>query len=203
MGHLTERGLDNNTLVIYVTDNGWIQHPMKNGYAPRSKQTPYEGGVRTPIMYRWRGKFQPDTRDDLVSSIDIVPTILAAAQIEPAKNLPGLNLMQNLTGQIPIDRETIFGEGFAHDIADLDDPEASLLYRWCIQGKWKLILTYDGEINRYQTTHPRNIRRPQLYDLISDPEELNNLAISNPEVVQRLVNRINQWYEVKQSTLTK
>ncbi|MEO1618588.1 MAG: sulfatase-like hydrolase/transferase, partial [Planctomycetota bacterium] len=49
MRSLDERGLDDNTLVIYLTDNGWIQDPNSKKYAARSKQTPYEGGIRTPI----------------------------------------------------------------------------------------------------------------------------------------------------------
>jgi arylsulfatase A-like enzyme len=48
---LEQREVRDNTLVIYVTDNGWIQDPESPGYAPRSKQTPYEGGVRTPILF--------------------------------------------------------------------------------------------------------------------------------------------------------
>ena len=64
-----------------------------------------------------------------------------------------------------IDRSGIFGEGFAHDIADIEKPEASLLYRWRIEGKWKLLLTYDGEVNRYKSSHPREELRPQLFDL--------------------------------------
>lgn len=54
-----------------------------------------------------------------------------------------------------IPRAAIFGEGFAHDIADIHDPTISLLYRWCIQSQWKLILTYDGEVHRYDVVHPR------------------------------------------------
>ena len=56
---IDDRGLSDNTMVVYVTDNGWIQDPEKNGYAPRSKQTPYEGGVRTPIMFKLPGKLSP------------------------------------------------------------------------------------------------------------------------------------------------
>ena len=92
----------------------------------------------------------------------------------------------------------MFGESFAHDIADLQNPEATLLFRWCIQGRWKLVLTYDGEVNRYQSTHPRTEKRPQLFDLISDPHEKSNLAAANPEVVARLVQKIAGWYPVRE-----
>jgi uncharacterized sulfatase len=193
---IDDQGVRDNTLVVYVTDNGWIQNPSKNGYAPRSKQTPYEGGIRTPIMYRWPGKFKPAMRTELTSSIDIVPTMLAAAGAKIPNDLPGLNLMENLTTGKPIERDTIFGESFAHDIADIENPQASLLFRWAIEGKWKLLLTYDGETNRYTSTHPREEKRPQLFDLQADPTEQTNVAAAHPEVVARLAKKIADWYPV-------
>ena len=197
LGMLDDKGVQDNTLVVYVTDNGWIQNPARNGYAPRSKQTPYEGGIRTPIMFSWPGRLKPTSRNELVSSIDLVPTILAAAGAPVPGALPGLNLWPNLKEAAPIDRDTIFGEGFAHDIADLDNPEASLLYRWCIQGKWKLLLTYDGEVNRYKSTHPRSEKGPQLFNLERDPHEKKNVAAEHPQVVARLARRISNWYPLK------
>jgi arylsulfatase A-like enzyme len=195
---IEENGVRENTLIVYVTDNGWIQNPNANGYAPRSKQTPYEGGVRTPIMFSWPGRIDPSDRPELVSSIDLVPTILAAAGAETPDDLPGLNLLPNLEKETAIDRDTIFGESFAHDIADIENPEASLLFRWTIEGPWKLLLTYDGEVNRYQSTHPRTEKRPQLFHLIDDPAEMTNLAAENPEIVDRLAEKIDDWYEVSE-----
>ena len=201
--HLEEKGVRDNTLIVYVTDNGWIQSPDKNGYAPRSKQTPYEGGVRTPIMFSWPTKLKPADRPELVTSLDLVPTMLAAAGAEIPADLPGLNLLADLEEPRAIERETIFGEGFAHDIADIHDPEASLLYRWCIQGRWKLLLTYDGEVNRYASSHPREEKRPQLFDLLADPHEHTNLAGEHPEVVAKLAAAIADWYPVtKRETST-
>ena len=198
VGVLDDHKIRDNTLIVYVTDNGWIQNPERNGYAPRSKQTPYEGGVRTPIMFSWPGKLVAKDRVELVSSIDLVPTILAAAGARQPEGLPGLNLWSELQSQKPIEREAIFGESFAHDIADLNKPEASLLFRWCIEGKWKLLLTYDGEVNRYTSTHPREERRPQLFDLMSDPHEKENVASEHSDVVARLTGRLNAWYTVRE-----
>ena len=113
------------------------------------------------------------------------------------KNLPGLNLNDKMKSSSKIDRDTIFGEGFAHDILDINDPEKTLLYRWCIKGNWKLLLTYDGTVSRYKTTHPRTEKRPQLFDLSQDPAEKNNLAKDNPEKVAELVKEMNDWYPVK------
>ena len=198
VGMLEDQKVRDNTLIVYVTDNGWIQNPNRNGYAPRSKQTPYEGGVRTPIMFSWPTKLDASDRPELVSSIDLVPTILAAAGARQPDALPGLNLWSHLRDEKPIEREAIFGEGFAHDIADLKNYEATLLYRWCIEGDWKLLLTYNGEVNRYPTTHPRAERRPQLFNLKEDPHEEHNLYPEHPEIVARMTSLLNDWYPVKQ-----
>ncbi|MHC4167820.1 MAG: sulfatase family protein [Planctomycetota bacterium] len=198
LDYLGNKGIRNETLIVYVTDNGWTQNPKGRGYAPRSKQTPYEGGVRTPIIFSWPKVLKPARRDELVSSVDLVPTILAAAEARTPAGLPGLDLLPNLTEAARIERSAIFGEGFAHDIADIEKPEASLLYRWCIEGPWKLILTYDGEVNRYRTTHPRTERRPQLFNLLKDPHEKTNVAADHPEQVARLAAKIAAWYPLKE-----
>ena len=198
---LDQHGVRENTLIVYVTDNGWIQHPEKTSYAPRSKQSPNEGGVRTPILFSWPGKLKPADRPELVSSIDLVPTMLTAANARQPEDLPGLDLWDSLTEGDPIDRDAIFGEGFAHDIADIENPEASLLYRWCIAGKWKLLLTYDGEAHRYRKSHPRTVKGPQLFDLEADPDELSNLAAQHPEIVERLSKQIAAWYPLRQRKL--
>ncbi|MDB2687201.1 sulfatase [Mariniblastus sp.] len=194
INHLDEQNLRDNTLIVYVCDNGWIQNPTSRGYLPRSKQTPYEGGIRTPILFCWPGKIDPSDRPELCSSIDLAPTILAAAGIKADADLPGLNLLPYLEDKTPIDRDTLFGETFAHDIADINKPEASLMYRWCIQGKWKLLLTYDGEAYTNRAKFPRTDKRPQLFDLIADPGETKNLASENPTVVAELAQKIKQWY---------
>lgn len=200
---LDKTGQRDNTLIVYVCDNGWIQDPNSGRYAPRSKQTPYEGGIRTPIMYSWPGKIPADERTELATSLDIVPTILAAAGAKIPEGLPGLNLLANLKEEKPIERDTIYGEGFAHDIADIENPQASLLYRWCIEGDWKLLLTYDGEVAGYPSTHPRTEKRPQLFNLKDDPAEKTNVAAGNPKFVARLVKKIDAWYPVTERRCVK
>ena len=201
---LEERNLRDNTLIVYVTDNGWINRTDKSAYAPRSKQTPYEGGIRTPIMFSWpNGNLKNGKRKDVVSSIDLFPTVLAATEARSPEGLPGINLLNNLKTERPVKRKRIFGESFAHDIADIENPEDSLLFRWTIEGKWKLLLTYDGEVNRYKTTHPRKEKRPQLFNLLKDAEEENNLAEKNPDVVAKLVSKIDNWWPVKKRKVVK
>ncbi|MFN3166093.1 MAG: sulfatase [Phycisphaeraceae bacterium] len=197
LDRLDEKGIADNTLVIYVTDNGWIQSAGANGYAERSKRSPYEGGIRTPIMFRWPGQVKPGERGELCSSIDIFPTALAAAGAEVPGDRPGLNLLPYLTTGKAIERDTIFGESFAHDIADVKNPEASLIYRWVIRGNMKLLLTYDGALGRMK--YPPKDFEPKLYDLEADPLEKHNLAKDRPEQVEQLTRLIDGWWRTKQA----
>ena len=197
LDHLEARNVADNTLVVYVGDNGWIQRPDAPGFAPRSKQSPYEGGVRQPTMFCWPGVIRPGNRgEQLCSSVDIAPTVLAAASADVPENLPGHNLLPILRSGEPPPRRIVFGEGFAHDVAHIDKPEDSLLYRWVIDGPWKLILTYDGTVGRHSQHHLRTEKRPQLYQLLIDPHEENNRAGDQPEVLARLVNQVERWWPV-------
>ncbi|MCP4511561.1 MAG: sulfatase-like hydrolase/transferase, partial [Fuerstiella sp.] len=156
--HLDKADVSDNTMIVYVTDNGWIQRTpdvsvppgWRPSFAPKSKQSPNDGGTRTPIMVCWPKKIQPAERSEVVSSIDLVPTMLKAAGADVPEELPGIDLLPVINNEKPLGRDAIFGESFAHDIADVDNPQASLLYRWVIEGKWKLLLTYDGKLNRYK-----------------------------------------------------
>ncbi len=98
----------------------------------------------------------------------------------------------------PTPRREVFGEGFAHDVANLEKPEDSLLYRWIVRDRWKLLLTYDGAVGRYQSSHPRRERRPQLFDILADPHEEKNIAAEHPRVVADLARRIQDWYPVNE-----
>lgn len=202
--HLEKAGVAENTMIVYVTDNGWIQRTpavsvpagWKSSFAPKSKQSPNEGGTRTPIMVCWPGHIEPADRPEVVSSIDLVPTMLHAAGAELSQDLPGIDLLPVLSGERQLGRKQLFGESFAHDVADVDNPQASLLYRWVIEGQWKLLLTYDGKVNRYKAVHLREELRPQLFDLLADPHETKNLAADHPEVVARLAKSLDGWWKV-------
>jgi len=196
MTKLEKDGLAEDTLVIYVTDNGWVQNPRGGGYLARSKRSPNEQGTRTPIMFRWPDKFKPVMRPELCTSMDIYPTILSAAGVDVPEGRDGLNLLKPLTSGEPIMRQAIFGESFAHDIADIKDPEASLLYRWVIKGNMKLLLTYDGEPGKMKYP-PKRGAPPELYDLKADPFEENNLAPQRPEQVAELTKLLDSWYQPK------
>jgi len=202
--YLDARNLTDNTLVVYVTDNGWIQRTpetqvtdqWRHSFAPRSKQSPNEGGTRTPIMFSWPGVIPPGEHPELVSSIDLMPTLLAAAGADIPDGLPGLNLMKKLKENGELDRNFLYGESYAHDVADVDDPEASLLFRWGIEGNWKLILSYPGASGRYGVVHAIQEPGPQLYDLSADPHETKNVAAAHPQIVQRIAAEIQSTWDV-------
>ena len=178
---LKRRALLENTLVVYVTDNGWIQNPEANRFAERSKRSPYEGGIRTPIMLRWPGKLQP-RRDErtLVSTIDLAPTVLAACDLKPKPEMRGMNLLDVASGKSP-GHEAVYGEIYGHDVVDIDRPGPGLEYRWCITGDWKLIESADGKVQ-------------ELYQLTEDPQEKSDLAPTYPQRVKELGSRIQaEW----------
>lgn len=196
MDHLEKSNLKDNTLIVYVSDNGWIAHPTTtNTFLPGSKMNPDEAGVRTPILYSLPSKFTPQVRTEMSSSIDIVPTILGAVGLPIPKELPGVNLFEHLSQQTLIPRNTLFGEGYGHDIIDVEDHESSLLYRWVIENDWKLILSYDAQNPRWSHKHER-IGAPRLYNLSQDPFEQINLAKKYPERVNLLSNELLEWYSL-------
>ena len=179
--HLDKEGLTENTIVVYLADNGWIQSEDKAAYAPRSKQSQYDGGLRTPIMLRWPAKMKPRRTEALASSVDIAPTLLRAAGIEPPKEMSGVNLLDEaaLAG-----RDTIFGACFTHNAVDLDVPAKSLLWRWCVQKNLKLIVP-----------GPNEPAAPvELYEVIADPNESKNLATDHAEEVQALRVKLDAWW---------
>lgn len=185
LGHLDKQGLRENTIVVYVCDNGWIQNPNSPAYAPKSKRSQYDGGVRTPIMVRWPGKVKPALPDDLASSIDLAPTIIKACGLSPTDQMQGINLLDESARK---KRDAIFGEIFEHNAVDIHKPVTSLQYRWMIEGTWKLILPAKQNV-------PMGVI--ELYDLANDPHETENLASKHPDRVERMTKRIDGWWELE------
>lgn len=183
---LKRLGCDENTMVIYVTDNGWIPGAKKNSYGPKSKQSPYDGGLRTPLMVHWPRKIAPRMDDTPVSSLDIAPTILTAANVPVPADLPGLNLLDS---KAVADRPAVFGECHTHDGVDLDRPASGLRWRWSVSGgRWKLIVPNS-------ILQPNS--KPELYDLLEDPEETRNLAEQQSTRVAELTQQLDAWWPGK------
>jgi len=195
---LEKRGLEEDTLVIYVTDNGWIQSKGSGRYAPLSKQTPCEMGIRTPLMLRWPGKIEAGMdRDTLVSSIDIAPTILKVAGVEVPEAMTGLDLRDPAALK---KRDVIFGYDGNHNMRGVNDRTGNMETRYVVKGDWKLLLhhpenykasTYAGKFQG----HPKNPDgKPELYNVKNDPFEKKNLAAAQPDKVKELTQALDEWW---------
>lgn len=182
LAELDKRKLTENTLVVYLGDNGWIQDPDKGAFAPKSKRSRYDGGLRTPVMLRWPGKIEP-RRDEktLVSSIDLAPTILATCGAKLTDQMQGINLLPTALGKERIGRDIVYGAIFEHDAPDIDCASPGLQHRWCLEGKWKLIVPKTGD-------------DIELYDVLEDPYEKNNVAREHSDTVARLRKQLDSWW---------
>lgn len=185
LDRIEEKGLTENTLVVFVTDNGWIQNPeVANVFVPGSKQAPQDMGIRTPIIYKWPGRITPkmDTTT-MVSSIDIAVSSLVAAGLDPSPEMEGINVMDAEELKA---RDKVFSLDFAHDMAHVDQPEKSLESRIIITNPWKLI-----DPNR-EVEHKEEV---QLYNVYQDPYEKQNLATKYPDIVKGLREELDKWWD--------
>jgi uncharacterized sulfatase len=178
---LDQQNLASNTLLLYVADNGWVQGPA--GGSVRSKLTPYDAGLRTPIILRWPQHVKPRRSDALAMSTDLCPTVLAALGIERPATLPGVNLLDESAVAA---RKTIQGECFLHTFENLDRPADNLLWRWIIDGDWKLIVPHRSAAAK---------AKPELYNLTVDPHEKANLAAQQPDRVEALRRKVDAWWQ--------
>lgn len=182
---IEDEGLRENTIFVYVCDNGWIQKENSHGYTPNSKRSPYDFGTRTPIILNWKGKIQANSnKNDLVSSIDIMPTLLKLLGIKADLDLDGIDV---LSAKALAQREAIFGEIYEHDFHTIEN---SHKYDIVYQGHHKLIVPNKKRLLGEKT---------ELFNLKNDPYEEKNLALQNPEKVGELLGRIekkwNAFYE--------
>jgi uncharacterized sulfatase len=178
MDYIEEKGQTENTIFVYVCDNGWVQNENNTAYNPISKQSPYDYGMRTPIMFKWKGKIAPKRDENsLVSSLDMIPTVLDLIGMESPEALDGINVLNETKLE---DRKAIFGEIYNHDFNTVDE---SL--------KYKIVMT-----NPYKLIIPDEMNRPneeiQLYNSYKDPFEQMDLAKEHPEIVEKLMISIQE-----------
>ncbi len=181
MTTLQELKLDDNTLVIFTSDNG----PAGRAAPPfrGSKGTNFEGGVREPCIMRWPVKIPAGTTcNQIAGNIDILPTFAKLTGVEPAKDrvLDGRDitpLMFNSNAGPVRDTHLYIGGNQAAAIR---------------QGDWKLFLKGDGANKKAKkaagtgTKPPKGGPVPSLYNLATDPGETQDVAAANPEIVARL-----------------
>jgi arylsulfatase A-like enzyme len=201
LGYLEKQGLKENTLVVFTCDNGWStassntddpNQKLFRSYAQRTKGSPYEGGMRNPILLSWPKHITPEDSTDLAHAIDLFPTIVGAAGGKVPKGLPGIDLLDESARK---QRDTLFGVNHSTHNMTLGDPDDTLQYIWCIEGKWKLIKRYQGKdiSSHYSALHKWDTAAYHLYDLQKDPHELNDLADAMADRVKRMSAKIDQW----------
>ena len=175
LGHLESAGIAENTIIVYVCDNGWVPHPDRTNRYTRSKREPVEAGIRTPIMIRYPGRIAAKRdKNTLASSIDIAPTILRACGIEPPAEMTGLDLRDPNS---LADRNRVFVDVYEHD-SDLDaleDLTSGLHARVVIEGWDKLILWPE---------------RAELFDLRTDPDDRLDVSVKRPTRVAELAKEL-------------
>lgn len=181
--HLEKEGLTQDTIVVYISDNGWIPRADKPLVDfERSKMSPFDGGVRTPILVSWPGHIKPVSIDDAASTVDIMPTLLKLAGARVPADGDGIDLLDDAALRA---RPFVPGQNSTHDIVEIGKPASSLRYRWLVAGQLKLIVS--SGIN--DATEP-----PRLFDLKADPGEVKDLAASRPDDVKRLTAMLDGWW---------
>lgn len=168
---LSERGVEDNTLLVFMSDNGVPKQCPRNLPLRGHKLTPYEGGVRVPMIVRWPGRTSVGTRQDsLVKIEDLFPTILAAAGVEQPQTVQatdGVNFLPLLGTEAdrpPSQRELVWH--FPHTY---DGPPWSMIRK----GDWKFIWFYLDQ-------------RSELYNVAEDIGESINLVNKHPDVATEL-----------------
>lgn len=174
IGSILERvknyGLEDNTLIIFLSDNGGSGAADNSPLRGRKAQM-YEGGLRVPCIIKYPGKIRPgQTNDDFVSALDILPTILAAANVKVPESviLDGHNLLPQVVdnGIQENQRKQMFWEFRDEYAARVDN--------------WKWVQTKEGE---------------GLFDLDHDLSEKRDLSASKPDVLQFMRQSFRTWQE--------
>lgn len=169
MDTLKEQGLDENTIVFFLNDNGGATiNASNNGPLRGMKGSKWEGGIRVPYVVRWKNKLMPSSYNKPVSSLDIAATSLALAgdTLESMDDLDGIDILPFLAGE---------EKGIPHDILYWRRGPAGAVR----SGDWKLIRV-DGQ-------------PPLLFNVIDDIGETSNLAESNQEKVEELLSYYTTW----------
>ena len=197
---LDKKQLREDTLILTICDNGWAAPSTNAGderqgrwkrYALRSKSSPYENGVRTPILVSWPQQVPPGTSQQLAHAVDIFPTVAAATGIPVPTDLPGINLMD---ASAVAARKAVFGVCHATHNMTVGNPDDTLQYLWCVDGPWKLIVRHHGkDTTEYHVLHDWDTAELHLFHVGRDPHEQQDVAADHPDVVARLRQAIREW----------
>jgi len=176
LAKVRELGQEENTLVVYFSDNGGPTEKTTSSNGPLRgfKAQTWEGGVRVPFLMQWKGRLPAGkVYDHPVIQLDLLPTFIAAAggTVSPEWMLDGVNLLPYLDGP--------FGD------TNADKPHQTLYWRFGKQmairhGDWKLVRGV-------------GIKEPALFNLAVDVGEKNDLIAAEPAKAAELQSRWNAW----------
>lgn len=172
---LEENKLFDNTIIIFMSDNGGLTGPTDNSPLRSGKGYPYEGGIRIPMFVYWNGTIRPGSVCDLpVSTIDFLPTICAITKSPmPDAIIDGRDISPVFKGQ-KLDQVPLFWH-FPHYRGNDVVP-----YSIIREGDWKLIKRYEGE-------------QFELFNLFNDPGEKVNLATEDFVKVKEMDDKLRDW----------
>jgi uncharacterized sulfatase len=189
--YIESRGLSEKTLFVYLSDNGWDQSPTAERRGriegllggPKGKASMYELGFRTPIVFHWPGRVESGRRvEALVSTVDVLPTLLDYAGVAIPGGLPGRSLRPWLEGGRGPGRRHVVGSAGILRRASTDDDELftdeDAFY----------IQTPDWYLIDYQDRGA-----VELYDMRADPEQNRDVAALHPAIVEALREEIARW----------
>lgn len=187
LAHLEKRNIADNTIVIFMVDNG----PNTRRYIGPSrgkKNEVHDGGIRSPFFVRWPAQLKAGhTNDRIAAHIDIMPTLLEAADANVASNHPfdGRSILPLLKGE----KVNWPDRSFVLQIHRGNEP-TPLHHIAVREQRWKLVHP-TGFGNEKM---PPNIPF-ELYDMEADPGESNNLYQKRPEIAKRLMETYERWFE--------
>jgi arylsulfatase len=188
LDRLREWELENNTLIIFMNDNGGtVGVEIHNAAMRGSKNSPWLGGTRASSLWRWPSTLQPGDCDRLAAHIDVFPTLAelagvemsdrVTAQVEGRSLVPLLkNPMEQWEGRVLFTHVGRWPKG-----ADIDDYK----YANCSvrTSRWHLVSAESGR------------KQWQLFDVRTDPGETTDLAAKQPEVVTQLNAAYAEWWQ--------
>lgn len=172
---LKELGLDDNTIIIFSSDNGPHMEGgadpdffNSNGELRGHKRDLYEGGIRVPMIARWPGSIEANSKTEHISAFwDIMPTLADVAKTQTPENIDGISFFPELTGGEQKEHKFLYWE--------FHEQGGKKAVR---KGKWKAV-----QLNCFDESRTT----VELYDLSVDIGEQNNIASEHPEVVKELL----------------
>jgi len=178
LDQLDEFGVAENTVVVFMTDNGCPKQLPRNLPLRGHKITPYEGGTRVPMIARWPGVTKPETTcSDYLIIEDVFPSFLEVAGVtdyeQVGGKIDGVSFVPLLQGKRTADPERAI---FWHFPNTYDQPPYSSVRK----GDWKLIYQHIA-------------RKLELYNLTEDIGEQNNLAAEEPEKLRELATVLSDF----------